>query len=540
MAAVIDKAIGQGEDLAALVERPRRLTSTAELIDLALTHRSYAYENGGLPTNERLEFLGDSVLGVIITEELYRRHPDLPEGQLAKLRAAVVNSRALAGGRPQHRASAPTSSSAAASRPAAGRDKSSILADAVEAVIGAYYLDRGTEATRELVLRLFARRCSTTPPTLGAGLDWKTSLQELAAERRRSESPEYVVVESGPDHQKAFHATARARRAGRRRGRAGNSKKEAEQLAAEQAWTALSAAPHRRLQPCLSFPRSRPFGSGWSSAWSDDGSTTSRSSAPAPCAATRRARPTSSPGSPVAGSRPPGDGASTCGSRSTTARNLLAHLGMSGQFLACRAGYAGPGRTCAPGSASTTAGPSCGSSTSAPSAGSSLVDDGADRRTACRGRSPTSRPTRWSRRSTRPRSRPRCAGGSTGVKRALLDQTLISGVGNIYADEALWRARLHYARATDGCGARRSTGCCVAVREVLTAADRGRRHVVRCAVRRGQRRERVVRPVARGLRPRGRAVLALRHADHPGAVHEPLVVPVPATANRTAADEPRW
>src|SRR3954470_15264249 len=67
-----------------------------DLVQRAVTHRSYAYENGGLPTNERLEFLGDSVLGLVVTEELYRRHPDLPEGQLAKLRAAVVNSRALA------------------------------------------------------------------------------------------------------------------------------------------------------------------------------------------------------------------------------------------------------------------------------------------------------------------------------------------------------------------------------------------------------------------------------------------------------------
>ena len=67
-----------------------------ELLERAVTHRSYAYENGGLPTNERLEFLGDSVLGLVVTEALYRRHPDLPEGQLAKLRAAVVNSKALA------------------------------------------------------------------------------------------------------------------------------------------------------------------------------------------------------------------------------------------------------------------------------------------------------------------------------------------------------------------------------------------------------------------------------------------------------------
>ena len=79
-------------------------TLDAELLERALTHRSYAYENGGLPTNERLEFLGDSVLGVVVTDTLFRTHPDLSEGQLAKLRAAVVNARALAEVGPDHRA----------------------------------------------------------------------------------------------------------------------------------------------------------------------------------------------------------------------------------------------------------------------------------------------------------------------------------------------------------------------------------------------------------------------------------------------------
>jgi ribonuclease-3 len=207
------------------------------LLDLALTHRSYAYEHGGLPTNERLEFLGDSVLGVIITEALYTRHPDLPEGQLAKLRAAIVNSRALASlarrldigaylklGRGEEISG--------------GRDKSSILADAVEAVIGAFYLDRGTDATRELVLRLFAELLDDAA-SLGAGLDWKTSLQELAASMSLG-IPEYTVIESGPDHEKYFEATARLSGEGVGEG-TGRSKKEAEQQAAEQAWTSLSA-----------------------------------------------------------------------------------------------------------------------------------------------------------------------------------------------------------------------------------------------------------------------------------------------------------
>jgi len=124
------------------------------LLERAVTHRSYAYENGGLPTNERLEFLGDSVLGLVVTDTLYRTHPDLPEGQLAKLRAAVVNAKALAGigrqlGLGEHlllgRGEETTG----------GRDKSSIVADTVEAVIGAVYLDQGLDVATSLIHRLF-------------------------------------------------------------------------------------------------------------------------------------------------------------------------------------------------------------------------------------------------------------------------------------------------------------------------------------------------------------------------------------------------
>jgi ribonuclease-3 len=232
-----DRALGQGEDVAGLIEALGGGVDR-EVIELAVTHRSFAYENGGLPTNERLEFLGDSVLGVVITEELFRRHPDLPEGQLAKLRAAIVNSRALAVvGRSIELGT--FVKLGRGEQASGGREKASIVADAVEAVIGAYYLDRGTEATRALVLRLFATALDDAA-TMGAGLDWKTSLQELAAERSLG-SPEYLVAESGPDHQKAFHAKVllEGREAGEGRG---NSKKQAEQLAAEQAWTALSTS----------------------------------------------------------------------------------------------------------------------------------------------------------------------------------------------------------------------------------------------------------------------------------------------------------
>ena len=149
------------------------------LLERALTHRSFAYENGGLPTNERLEFLGDSVLGLVITDALYRRHPELPEGQLAKLRAAVVNARALADvGRALdlgHDVRLGRGEEATG-----GRDKSSILADTLEAVIGAVYLARGVEVAAALVHRLFDPLIISSFE-LGAGLDWKTSLQELTA-----------------------------------------------------------------------------------------------------------------------------------------------------------------------------------------------------------------------------------------------------------------------------------------------------------------------------------------------------------------------
>ena len=209
----------------------------AELLARALTHRSYAYENGGLPTNERLEFLGDSVLGLVVTDTLFREHPDLPEGQLAKLRAAVVNMRALAGvarnldlGRHIRLGRGEEGTG--------GRDKSSILADTLEAIIGAVYLDRGLSEASTLVHWLFdpviARSAS-----LGAGLDWKTSLQELTAAELLG-VPEYQVAESGPDHQKSFRAVVRV--GGRIYGSGeGRSKKEAEQQAAEVAWRAIRA-----------------------------------------------------------------------------------------------------------------------------------------------------------------------------------------------------------------------------------------------------------------------------------------------------------
>lgn len=209
----------------------------AELLELALTHRSFAYENGGLPTNERLEFLGDSVLGVVITETLYRTHPDLSEGRLAKLRAAVVNARALAdvartvGLGPYVRLGKGEESTG-------GHDKASILADTVEAVIGAVFLSGGHPAAAQLVHLLFDPLLEAAA-ALGAGLDWKTSLQEFCAEHDLG-VPAYLIEDEGPDHMKTF--TAQVRVADRLHGHGvGRSKKEAEQQAAESAYATLAS-----------------------------------------------------------------------------------------------------------------------------------------------------------------------------------------------------------------------------------------------------------------------------------------------------------
>jgi ribonuclease-3 len=210
-----------------------------ELLERALTHRSYAYENGGLPTNERLEFLGDSVLGVVVTETLYVTHPDLSEGRLAKLRAAVVNARALAEvgraiglgdyvklGRGEESTG--------------GRSKVSILSDTVEAVIGAVHLSGGGIATSAEVVHLLFDPLIEAASAMGAGLDWKTSLQELAAERALG-VPEYLIEDDGPDHMKTF--TARVRVGDEVYGEGvGRSKKEAEQACAETAYGEITRA----------------------------------------------------------------------------------------------------------------------------------------------------------------------------------------------------------------------------------------------------------------------------------------------------------
>lgn len=213
-----------------------------DLLTTALTHRSYAYENGGLPTNERLELLGDAVLGLVVVEELFRRHPDCSEGDLAKLRNSVVNSRALAGvarglteaglggylllGRGEVNTG--------------GHAKSSILADTLESLLGAVYLEHGLAGARAVILRLFEELLDTAP-TLGAALEWKSSLQELTSARGLG-VPRYEVTAEGPDHDRRFNAAVYLGGQVYGRGR-GRSKKLAETAAAAQAWTALDAEP---------------------------------------------------------------------------------------------------------------------------------------------------------------------------------------------------------------------------------------------------------------------------------------------------------
>lgn len=220
------------------LQRTLQIELDPELLLLALTHRSFAYENGGIPTNERLEFLGDSILGQAVTVKLYRDHPDLDEGELAKRRASLVSSVALAEvgraiGLGAH------IRLGRGERLTGGAEKASILADTVEAIIGATYLDLGGEAATALVLRL-VEPLMADPDRFGAAMDPKTSLQEAAA-RLAAPAPVYTVVESGPDHNKHFVATVAVGDLVSAAGE-GSSKKQAEMAAALEAWTALSAA----------------------------------------------------------------------------------------------------------------------------------------------------------------------------------------------------------------------------------------------------------------------------------------------------------
>jgi ribonuclease-3 len=207
-----------------------------KLLIQSLTHRSYAYEQNLSETNERLEFLGDSILGLVITDELFKKFPQASEGELAKSRAAIVNSRALASvgraiglgefiflGKGEEASG--------------GRDKSSILADAVEALLGAIYLEHGLDKSAEVILRLFAPVIEDSI-SIGATLDWKTSLAEIAHNKKLG-SIDYQISESGPDHDKSFEAIIKISDQIIAKGE-GKSKKTAEQEAAKLAFEHLN------------------------------------------------------------------------------------------------------------------------------------------------------------------------------------------------------------------------------------------------------------------------------------------------------------
>jgi len=211
------------------------ITLSDEELALAFVHRSYAYENGGLATNERLEFLGDAVLGVVMTEYLYRRHPDLSEGQLARLRAAVVNSRALAVVA-RELGLGSLVKLGKGEEATGGRDKNSILADTTEALIGAIHIGAGLDAAARFIHRMFDPLADHAS-TLGAGLDWKTSLQEQAS-LAGLPVPHYTVTSEGPDHAKVFEAVVHIGEQVFGPG-FGSNKKQAEQAAAQEAFDAI-------------------------------------------------------------------------------------------------------------------------------------------------------------------------------------------------------------------------------------------------------------------------------------------------------------
>jgi ribonuclease-3 len=203
----------------------------------ALRHRSWCAENPGWESNERLEFLGDSVLGLIVTAHLFRTYPNIPEGELSKVRAAVVNSATLAEVAAELLLG-PSLMLGKGEDQSGGREKPSILADATEALIGAIYIDRGWPAAEASVMALFGVRIEEAAAGPG-GQDYKTRLQEICA-RLFDQLPRYTVTDQGPDHAKEFEATVHLQREPYATGR-GRSKKQAEQAAARQAWERLTA-----------------------------------------------------------------------------------------------------------------------------------------------------------------------------------------------------------------------------------------------------------------------------------------------------------
>ena len=203
------------------------------LLAEALTHPSLAYESQKAQfDNQRLEFLGDAVLQLVLTEHLYRKFPESPEGRMTKLRAQLVSRNALAQFATElqlgHYILLGKGEEASG-----GRKRASTLADALEALIGAIYLDSGYESARELVLRLFEEGIGVVSESDEEG-NPKGTLQEVL-QSMGNEAPRYQITgESGPDHRKVFHSQVLWRGVVLAQGR-GKSKKEAEVRAALEA-----------------------------------------------------------------------------------------------------------------------------------------------------------------------------------------------------------------------------------------------------------------------------------------------------------------
>ena len=221
---------GSGDGLAALAERIGHRFADISLLERALAHRSWCAETPGATSNERLEFLGDAVLGWAIADIVYHRY-DVAEGQLTDLRKSVVNAIALAEVANELDLG-PHILLGRGEAAAGGAGKPSILSDAFEAVLGAVYIDGGAEAAFAMVERLLVPRMPENADSLDQ-FDQKTQLQELTARAGRG-SPVYEVTSRGPDHAKSFHA--RVLVDGEVIGEGdGRSKKAAEQAAATEA-----------------------------------------------------------------------------------------------------------------------------------------------------------------------------------------------------------------------------------------------------------------------------------------------------------------
>jgi ribonuclease-3 len=228
-------------DVAALEQRIGHVFADPELARTALTHASFAAESRGAATHyERLEFLGDAVVGAVVSEDLYRTRSEAAEGGLARTRASVVSAPALAAAA---RAIdlGPLIRLGVGEARAGGREREAILADVLEAVVGAVFVDAGFDAARPVVLRLLAPTLGQLGDTRIVGRDAKSALQEYT-QARWKETPQYRLdAAEGPEHAREFVVSVLVQGESAGEGRA-NRKRDAEQIAARNALRALTTA----------------------------------------------------------------------------------------------------------------------------------------------------------------------------------------------------------------------------------------------------------------------------------------------------------